>query len=41
MRVHTFGARDEGTMIYDEGMMIYLVLEEQRRVVVLRVLWLG
>ena len=34
MRVHTFGA-------HDEGMMIYLVLEEQRRVAVLRVLWLG
>lgn len=33
MRVHTFGA-------HDEGMMVYLVLEEQRRVVVLRVLWL-
>jgi hypothetical protein len=34
MRTHTFGA-------HEEGMMIYLVLEEQRRVVVLRVLWLG
>lgn len=34
MRTHTFGA-------HDEGMTICLALEEQRRVVVLRVLWLG
>ncbi len=33
MRACTFGHRDQ-------GLVIYLVLEEQRRVVMLRVLWL-
>jgi hypothetical protein len=34
MRTHAFGARGQ-------GIAIYLILEQQRRVVVLRVLWLG
>jgi hypothetical protein len=34
MRTHTFG--DGG-----HGLAIYLVLEDERRVVVLRVLWIG
>jgi hypothetical protein len=34
MRTHTFG---DGS----HGLAIYLVLEEDRRVVVLRVLWIG
>jgi hypothetical protein len=32
MRTHTFGANGE-------GLVIYLVLDDQRRVVVLRMLW--
>jgi len=34
MRTHPFGSRGQ-------GLAIYLVLEPQRRVVVLRVLWIG
>jgi hypothetical protein len=34
MRVHTFGHNDV-------GLAIYLILEDQQRVVVLRVLWAG
>jgi len=34
MRTHTFGADGE-------GMVIYLVLEDQRRVSLLQVLWVG
>jgi plasmid stabilization system protein ParE len=34
MRTYVFGK-------HDQGMVIYLVLEDQRRVVVLRVLWAG
>jgi hypothetical protein len=34
MRTHVFGK-------YDQGLVIYLILEDQRRVVVLRVLWAG
>lgn len=34
MRTHTFGS-------HGEGLMIYLILDDQRRVVVLRVLWAG
>ena len=34
MRAHPFGA-------HGEGLVIYLILEDQRRVVVLRVLWAG
>jgi hypothetical protein len=26
---------------YDHGMVIYLILDDQRRVIVLRVLWAG
>ena len=34
MRTHAFGQRDQ-------GLAIYLILDDQRRVVVLRVLWTG
>jgi len=34
MRAHTFGP-------YNAGLAIYLILEDQQRVVVLRVLWAG
>jgi hypothetical protein len=34
MRTYVFGK-------HDEGMVIYLILEDQRRVIVLRVLWAG
>jgi hypothetical protein len=34
MRTHTFGE-------HGEGLIIYLILEDQRRVVVLRALWAG
>lgn len=34
MRTHPFGN-------HSQGIAIYLILEQQRRVVVLRVLWLG
>lgn len=33
MRTHTFGE-------HDQGLAIYLILEDQRRVTVLRVLWM-
>jgi hypothetical protein len=34
MRTHVFGK-------HDQGLVIYLILDDQRRVVVLRVLWAG
>jgi hypothetical protein len=34
MRTHVFGK-------HDQGMVIYLILDDQRRVIVLRVLWAG
>ena len=34
MRTHAFGK-------HDQGLVIYLILDDQRRVVVLRVLWAG
>jgi hypothetical protein len=34
MRTHTFGQ-------HDQGLAIYLILDDQRRVIVLRVLWSG
>jgi hypothetical protein len=34
MRTHAFGG-------HGEGLMTYLILDDQRRVVVLRVLWIG
>ncbi|MGH3318815.1 MAG: hypothetical protein ACRDN9_01325 [Streptosporangiaceae bacterium] len=34
MRAHPFGE-------HDQGLAIYLVLEDQRRVIVLRVMWAG
>jgi hypothetical protein len=34
MRTHTFGE-------HREGLIIYIILEDQRRVVVLRALWAG
>lgn len=34
MRTHAFGG-------HGEGLVIYLILDDQRRVVVLRVLWAG
>jgi hypothetical protein len=34
MRTHAFGQ-------HDQGLAIYLILEDQRRVIVLRVLWMG
>jgi hypothetical protein len=34
MRTHVFGK-------HDQGLMIYLILDDQRRVIVLRVLWAG
>jgi len=34
MRTHVFGK-------HDQGLVIYLILEDRRRVVVLRVLWVG
>ena len=34
MRTHAFGQRDQ-------GLAIYLILDDQRRVAVLRVLWTG
>jgi len=34
MRTHSFGE-------HGEGLVIYLILEDQRRVVVLRALWAG
>lgn len=34
MRTYAFGARGE-------GLIIYMILEDQRRVIVLRVLWIG
>jgi hypothetical protein len=34
MRTHAFGQ-------HDQGLAIYLILDDQRRVVVLRVLWAG
>jgi hypothetical protein len=34
MRTHVFGQ-------HDQGLAIYLILDDQRRVIVLRVLWTG
>jgi hypothetical protein len=34
MRTHAFGQ-------HDQGLAIYLILDDQRRVIVLRVLWIG
>lgn len=34
MRTHTFGE-------HGEGLAVYLILDDQRRVIVLRVLWTG
>jgi hypothetical protein len=34
MRTHAFGK-------HDQGLVIHLILDDQRRVVVLRVLWAG
>jgi hypothetical protein len=34
MRTHAFGRNDQ-------GLAIYLILDDQRRVIVLRVLWIG
>jgi hypothetical protein len=34
MRTHVFGK-------HDQGLATYLILDDQRRVIVLRVLWMG